>query len=188
MARTGRPRHIASASVIEDTQELLIIDRFLSIPAFAEHNCTEYTREQIISAVMGYVLTGSSRKASQVSGVKDNTIRRWKCDSKWWDDCVIAAREVLSEKLEDKFTALMNETLSQLATRLEDGDIIVREGKTTNIPVKASELARILNVLFEKRQLLRGDVTSRSETKTASGRLDELREAAERVIRDSAVK
>lgn len=183
--KRGRPRHIAAPGLLEETQELVIMDRFLSVPSFAEHNIRNYSREQIISAVMGYVLTGSSKKAAQISGVADGTIRKWKCTTAWWDDCVRVAREILSEKLEDKFTGLLSSALAQLENRLDKGDTIVRDGELVNIPVRAAELGRLLGTLFDRRQLIRGDVTSRSETKSSSRRLDELREAAEQIIRDT---
>jgi hypothetical protein len=184
--KMGRPTHTISPEVVSDTQDMLMLDRFLSVPAFAEYNCVEYTREQIITSILAYVLTGSSRKASQASGIKDGTIRKWKCRDVWWTDCVAVAREVISEKLEDKFTALLNTTLSQLSQRLEKGDrVVTKDGHIVDVPLKAGELTRLLGALFDRRQLIRGDVTSRSETRTTGKRLDELRQAAESVIRNA---
>ena len=92
----------------------------------------------------------------------------------------------MSEKMEDKFTALLNESLNQLEERLKKGDKVIRAEKERRLPIKAAELVRIVNTLFDKRQLLRGDVTSRSESRSGSDedKLKKLKEAAEQVVRD----
>lgn len=186
MARTGRPPAQVEPHLVQDIQDTVLIDKFLEIPEFAECRPEAYTREQMISACMGYVLTGSNSKASKISGIPSNNIRQWRHSSNWWLPCEALCREILSERLEDKFTGLLNETLSQLERRLSKGDVIHRDGNIVNVPVKASELGRILSVLFDKRQLLRGDVTSRSESKNTNQDLDKLKKAAEEVVKSAA--
>lgn len=177
--KRGRPAHTASAYNVTEARELTLLDRFLTLPRFQHAQFRVATREEVVAAVLGYVLTGSLKKASQISGVDYENVKKWRTEAPWWDECVECARSIISEKLEDKFTSILNEALNQLGQRLETGDIIYREGRTVKVPIKANELAKIVQVLFDKRQLIRGDVTSRSETTSVESRLENIKKAAE---------
>lgn len=183
----GRPIATAEEKLRDDVKDALLIERFLRIPAFANYRNQTYSREDMMACVLGYVLTGSNTKASRISGVGLSQVKQWRYYSKWWDEAVEVAREVMSEKMEDKFTALLNESLNQLEERLKKGDKVIRAEKERRLPIKAAELVRIVNTLFDKRQLLRGDVTSRSESRSGSDedKLKKLKEAAEQVVRDA---
>jgi len=182
----GRPRHTASAYQLSEAHELTLLDRFLAIQAFNRVVFKNYTREEAVATVLGYTLTGSLKKAGQISGINYNLVKQWS-KTDWWNECVLLAREIISEKLEDKLTSILNEALNQLAQRLDTGNIIFRNGKTAKVPIGVAELTKIVQILFDKRQLIRGDVTSRSENKSMDTRLDEIKKRAEEFVRDQEV-
>jgi hypothetical protein len=57
--------------------------------------------------------------------------------------------------------------------------VVVRDGEIKTLPIPAGDLNRIIKTLFDMRQLARGDVTSRSESKSMDARLDDLKKRAE---------
>jgi len=166
----------------EEAEELLAKTMY-DIPHIADVR-SKYTVEQKLISAMGWVLTGSCLGASQISGTPASTIRKWKEQAPWWNRAVAECKKVAYEALDYKFGLIINEIVSKLETRLRDGDkLLTKDGLKTQ-PVRARDLANILATIFDKRQLVRGDVTSRSEKVDSSERLRKLQEAAESFGRD----
>lgn len=143
----------------------------------------KYTPEEKIQAVMSYVLTGTSRKASRLCNVPEGTIRWWKSNAVWWDDVTRECRKHKQDELDARYTALIHKVVDGIENRVNNGDTVIdKDGNSHLKPIPGKDLAVIHAILFDKRQLLRGDVTSRTETTSSMEHLKKLGEKFEEMF------
>jgi len=132
-------------------------------------NNTPYSPEQKVSAAQAYLITGTSVKAQKYCGVKADIIRHWKTRSDWWPDLFTTLKKQKNDELEASFTAIMESAVDQVADRLDNGDSKVqKDGSILKVPMGGKEIAIVLSIMYDKRALLRGDVTSRVEKKDSN--------------------
>ena len=125
-----------------------------------------YSPEQKIAACQAYLITGTSVKAQNYCGVKADIIRTWKSKSTWWAEVFQTVKKQKNDELEATFTNIMDKGLKAVADRIENGDTkIGKDGSLINVPMGGKELAIVVSIMYDKRALLRGDVTSRVEKK-----------------------
>lgn len=125
-----------------------------------------YSPEQKIAAAQAYLITGTSVKAQKYCGVKADIIRTWKNKSNWWAEVFQTVKKQKNDELEATFTQIMDKGLHAVADRIENGDTKVqKDGSTIKVPMGGKELAIVVSIMYDKRALLRGDVTSRVEKK-----------------------
>lgn len=125
-----------------------------------------YSPEQKVAAAQAYLITGTSVQAQKYCGVKSNIIRNWKNNSTWWPDLFAEVKRKKNDELDATFTRVMDNALIQVSDRIENGDSkIQKDGSIVKVPMGGKELAVVVSIMYEKRALLRGDVTSRVEKK-----------------------
>ena len=125
-----------------------------------------YSPEQKVAAAQAYLITGTSVQAQKYCGVKADIIRDWKSKSTWWADLFTTVKKQKNDELEASFTRILDTSLGQLEDRLEGGDYkLQRDGSIIRIPMGGKEVAIVLAIMYDKRALLNGDVTSRVERK-----------------------
>lgn len=141
----------------------------------------KYTAADKIAAVVAWMVTGNVYKAQKYCGVKPDTISRWKRESEWWPILTQQVKKEKNDELEAMMTGILHENLSAIMERLEEGDTYydAKRGKTYKLPVKTKDLAYVTTNIFDKRQLLRGDVTSRTEKVSTQERLSKLKQQFE---------
>ena len=123
-----------------------------------------YSPEQKIAAAQAYLITGTSVQAQKYCGVKADVIRDWKTRSTWWTSLFETIQKQKSEELEANFTRILDTSLLALEDRIENGDTkINKDGSLIRVPMGGKEIAVVLAIMYDKRALLRGDVTSRVE-------------------------
>ncbi len=128
-----------------------------------------YSPEQKVSAAQAYLITGTSVQAQKYCGVKADIIRDWKSKSTWWGELFQQVKKQKNDELEATLTQIMDSSLGQLADRLDDGDYKVqKDGSILRVPMGGKEIAIVLSIMYDKRALLRGDVTSRTEKKESN--------------------
>lgn len=133
---------------------------------------TLYSPEQKIAAAQAYLITGTSVKAQKYCGVKADIIRLWKSNAPWWPDLFRTVKKQKNDELEATFTYIMDSALTQVADRLENGDSkLQKDGTLVKVPMGGKETAVVLSIMYDKRALLRGDVTSRVEKKDGNAML-----------------
>lgn len=143
---------------------------------------SKYTADQKVSAVMAFITTGSSRKASKVCGINETVIRDWKTRSSWWPEVYAECKKKKQEELDGAITDIIHRSVGHLLDRLEEGDTkIDRNGRPHQAPLSGRDVAWIMAVLFDKRQLIRGEATSRSEKVSEDDRLSKLQAQFEKM-------
>lgn len=159
-----------AAKKVEDEENQLQIDL-----SDLYHPNSYYTPEQKVNAVMTFVMTGTIKKSAKIIGMPQQTLNEWKNKAVWWDDTVRECRKKKQDELDSMYTVLIHDIVGQVADRVENGDTKVdRNGVVTKIPMTGKDLAITMAVTFDKRQLLRGEATSRVEKVSEKERIERL--------------
>jgi len=141
----------------------------------------KYTPEEKVAAVMSYVISGTSKKASRnlenQTGLKvpPDTIRWWKNSSIWWPDVYAEMKKKKQDELDGAFTSFIHTAIEGMEDRIKNGDhVVTKTGEIIRKPMSGKDIGWLMGVTFDKRQLLRGDPTSRVEKTSEGERLDKL--------------
>ena len=133
-----------------------------------DHPQSKYSPEQKIAVMTYYFVYGNLEKAATYADVPYDIVKDWHTRSAWWEteyQKIVAAKQ---HELDSTFTNVLHDCMSMLKDRLVEGDSVFNKaGDIVKLPIKAKELAIIGGVVFDKRQLLRGNATSIS-TRTQS--------------------
>lgn len=137
-----------------------------------------YPPDLKIAACAAYISKGSFYRAERMTGVPKETIRSWSKNAEWWPHVSSGIRQTLQAELDGRFTGLLHQSADEIEDRLENGDIKwdAKSQSYKVVPVTAKDAAVITSILFEKRALLRGDPTSRTEKISSDKMLGELKE------------
>jgi transposase-like protein len=147
-----------------------------------------YPEEKRIEAVALYAATGSFERVSDLSGVPVGTLKSWR-KAEWFQELLREIRQENNEKIDSKFTDIIEGALEQLEDRIVNGDWVqTSKGELLRKPVGAKDLSLVAAINVDKRQLLRGEATSRTESVGKSdekqiGRLEKLAETFENLAK-----
>lgn len=134
-----------------------------------------YSEKEKLNAVCVFAMCGNSRRTAEITKIPEATIRSWKT-TEWWNE--INHRIVLEqdEELASNLTKTMDKALEQINDRLENGNYVynAKLDKLVRKPADAKELAAVTAISLDKRQLLRGLPTSRTERVSQDERLKGL--------------
>lgn len=140
---------------------------------YASHS--KYTPEEKIRAVMIYVTTGTIKASAKKAGIPQQTLQHWKQHAEWWDDTVRECRKKKQDELDAMYTEVIHDIVEQVHDRVINGDTKVdKNGNQYKLPMGGKDLAITMAVTFDKRQLLRGEATSRVEKVTEKDRIERL--------------
>ena len=116
----------------------------------------------------------NSQELAKLTGINDNTIRAWKTKD-WWTDLLERIHVAHDQETVSKFTKIVDKSLEVIEDRLDAGDyVITKKGEVKRKPVSMRDAASVASTVVDKRQLLRGKPTSRSETISTDKRLENL--------------
>jgi|TARA_R110000751_G_scaffold306101_1_gene423631 hypothetical protein len=139
---------------------------------------SEYTYEQKLEACNAYVtMFGSSIKAAKYVDMPAQTLRGW-TKTQWWEDMVLIVRKSHQNRIDGKFSGMLETTLSGINERLQNGDEVVhaKTGEMLRKKVSARDMADIANKVYMLRSLGRGEPTSRSEKMTVDKKLSDIQD------------
>jgi hypothetical protein len=136
-----------------------------------------YPEEKKMEAACAFAVCGNSRRVAEVTGIAEATIRAWK-QTEWWYDLTQRIIKEEDEELDTKLTKLVNKAVETVNDRLENGDFIydAKRGKMVRKPMTGKDTAIVTAITLDKRQLLRGQPTSRVEKVGSDERLLRLAE------------
>lgn len=123
-----------------------------------------YPEEMRIEAVALYAAIGNCAEVASMLKMNAATLRKWKT-TEWWDMMMRRVRAEGDEELDSKFSKIVNIAVDEINDRLKDGEYVYnpRTGKTVRVKPKMRDVAMVAATHLEKRQLLRGQPTSRTE-------------------------
>ena len=131
-----------------------------------------------LNSALAWLITGNTVEAAKICGVPDRTIRDWMTKD-WWEAILQEARATKQKELDAVWTRIIHKAAEAINDRLTEGDpVLTKMGEIRRIPVKAKDLSFILSVITDKRNLARGEPTSRSEKRTVE---ESLKNVADRL-------
>lgn len=135
-----------------------------------------WSEKKRIEALTLLAATGVFTEVEKLSGVPATTVRAW-LKEQWARDLLDEIRNENDQAIDSKFTNIMHSALGQLEDRLQNGDVVLlKDGSQVRKPIGARDLAIVTAINVDKRQLLRGKPTSRSENVNETSRLKKLEE------------
>ena len=145
----------------------------------------KYTAEEKLAAVLAYVMTGSVRGVIRLTGFKQQVISDWKNNSSWWPDAYAKVKHDKQEEIDGALTSIVHASSGAIMDRILNGDeVIDKNGDVVRRALSGKDVAWIFGVTFDKRQLLRGDPTSRTEKTDTKSMMDELKNDFAKMARE----
>jgi len=123
-----------------------------------------YPDEKRIEVATLYACLGDPAACSDLSKVPIGTVKSW-TKTPWFKLLLEEIRQENNEKLDAKFTQIVDKSQDLIIDRLENGDFhVLRDGSQVRKPINAKELAIVGAVTFDKRQIARNKPTSISQS------------------------
>jgi hypothetical protein len=136
---------------------------------------SKYSAEQKLSVVAIYALTGNLEQCHKQTGINYATIKDWHTRSTWWEEAMLNVRKHMQDELDGKLTGVINRATDEIVDRLDNGDeVLDKNGNTRRKKLSARDLTMVLAILFDKRALIRGDPTTRTEKVSSEETLNKM--------------
>lgn len=121
--------------------------------------------EKKIEVVTQYMLLGSLKVVSAVTGVPYDVVRKWK-GQPFWRDLEAEIRSTEHIQMDSKLSKIVEKSLDATLDRVENGDFIYdqKSGEVRRKPAALRDIHRVAVDILAKRELLRGNATERKET------------------------
>ena len=128
-----------------------------------------------------YAVLKNWQEVADLSKMSVSVIRKWK-EEPWFQNVVSRVVKEKNDVLDQKLSDVIHSCADLIKDRLVNGDIRVnyKNGEQFTVPLDARGLAMVMGILFDKRQLIRGEATSRTENISFDRRLENLKETFER--------
>ncbi len=130
---------------------------------------TSWPMEVKIGVVTRYLAIGNMSLVAASTGLDHQMLRNWKTQP-WWKEVEAQVRATENLQLDTKISKIVDKSLDAVLDRVENGDFIY-DNKTGDIkrkPANMRDIAKVSTEMISKRELLRGNATSRNETPQAS--------------------
>lgn len=152
------------------------------------HSAKWWPDTKKIEAATLYVVLRDFKKVSQLTGIPHKTIELWVVEP-WWSEVISRTIKLKNEELDGKITEALDKGLDIVLDRLENGEIFVdrKTGEHRRVPMSTKNTTLGIDILFDKRQLLRGEATTRSETITQEQRLIALKDQFEKLAKSKGI-
>lgn len=122
---------------------------------------SKYSVVDRLRAVMAYVTTGSSKRATEIVGIPEATIRTWKAQASWWPKAVEYAQVLTRESRVAKLEDIVNKAHEAVADRLDGGDYrLNKHGELVRVPVSVRDAMMVAAIAQDKQALAKGEPTS----------------------------
>ena len=159
-------------------------DEDLKILGELHENTVKYTPEDKIAAATAFIVTGEYQKASRLCGIHPDAIRYWRNTAGWWGELVAILKKQKQDEIDGAITGVLHNAVGVIADKLENGEEVVgKNGVVVHKMPALRDVVMALGILFDKRQLLRGDPTSRSVNNSTTDTLKKIQSQFEDMAR-----
>lgn len=142
----------------------------------------KWSEEKKYEVVLHYFVKGNnnSKAAARATGVPADTIRGW-TKTQWWAEMMREVRARHADRLDGKFTYLLDKLSAELVDRIDNGEEVLHQktGEMLRKKMSARDVTFALDRIIERRALLRGDPTSRASTVSSEKQLENLQKKLE---------
>lgn len=122
--------------------------------------------DQVIFAIATYLAHGTAKATQELTGTTSDQLAAYKA-ADWYPKIVELLRQEQQDKLDSKLSNILDKTVEVIDDRLSNGDYVFTKEGLQQIPVNASTAAKLLNTIFDKRALGRGEATKITQEKTS---------------------
>lgn len=152
------------------------------------HNGSWWPEEKRIEAATVYAVTKNLDAVQDLVGIPRGVLEKFSTEP-WWDEIVGKVKKEKNEELDAKISSILEATITQIEDRIKGGEYYIdrKTKEVTRIPVRTKDLAMATDILFDKRQLLRGEATVRTEAITTEQRLENLKLNFEKLARSKLI-
>lgn len=134
----------------------------------------KYTEEDKQRAIANYLVFCNMVQVSKITGIPRSTLMTW-TKSEWWVNKITIARIEQNQKLDAKFTNIIEKATYAIEDRIENGDFrLNKKEELLRVPMTGRDLSIVTGVTFDKRNLQRGQPTSITENIDTETRLEKL--------------
>jgi len=113
-----------------------------------------------INAAYLYAASGNYSKVARDTNIPRQTIMSWAKDSPVWVDSLSKARQEISDEILASNLEIVIKTNEQVIDRVENGDVVLRNGKQFRVPMKGRDLAVVGGIKEDKARVALGQATS----------------------------
>lgn len=143
----------------------------------------KYDKDTVIKAARLYLVMGNYTGVAAELGISKNAVRNWG-QKDWWPVLLEEIKYLKNIELDGQYTNILEKSLKAVVERLEEGDEVVVGKEIKRKKVSARDAALISAIMFDKRQLLRGDPTQiQQQNFNVDERLGSLMETFETIAR-----
>ena len=184
-------KHTLDESVAYVLPEEEVKSPYEIVAGHAVHNISKYSTEKKVQAVVVYFLNQSYKKTARMCTIPEGTLKDWS-ETVWWKEAYQRIKKEKNEELDGKISAILDRSIALISKRLKTGDATVsKDGTLIYKPVAARDVALISAILFDKRALMRGDPTSRTEKvstdEVLANLMDSFQKLADKSVRKEKV-
>ena len=156
---TGQYNKEQDEKVLELIDAGFVPDELELAQLYSPHS--QYKPQDKVKACAYYMVYGNSKEVSKRTGLPDYTVRRWKANADWWIPTMAWLKKQRQDELDVMLTNIIHEASEGILDRMKNGDTVLnKHGEKVRIPVKMKDLAYTSSIMFDKRALIRGDITS----------------------------
>lgn len=154
----------------------------------AHHNKKWWPEDKKIEAATAFAVMRDYKQVSKLTGIPEGTLRKFK-DEPWWYEVLKKVKKEKNEVLDDKITDALDKVADIVLDRFDNGEVYYdrKTGETYRIPVRVKDIAYMTSVLFDKRQIIRGEPTTRTETMSRDQKLEALKETFENLAKSKGI-
>lgn len=152
------------------------------------HNFNWWPEDKKLEAATLWAVTRNLDQVKELSGIPVAHLKKM-MNEPWWDEIVRKVRKEKNEVLDAKITDMLEQTMDLVIDRIQRGEYQYdkKSGEFVRIPMKARDAAVSAAILFDKRQLIRGEATSRTESVSPDEKLNQLAENFKRLAQSKGI-
>ena len=150
----------------------------------------EWSETKRIEVATAHAMGLKATMIEVATGVPAQTIRHWRMQD-WFKDLVSEMQREEDIEVDAKFTKILNRALDSVVDRLENGDFMYDPKKQRFVrrPIYIKDAARVADLVFDKRNLLRGKPTTiTAKQEQLTDRLSKIALEFERFVNAKEVK
>jgi transposase-like protein len=134
-----------------------------------------WSQSQKIEAVLTYIATGSEVKTAAATGIPKSTLHIWRYQP-WWKELQQQIQDERDDEINADISKILEKSMETVQDRLVNGDFGFNQktGEIFRKPVNLRDAHKVTIDMIDKRNLLNGKPTSRSEKVDTNNQLDFL--------------
>jgi transposase-like protein len=138
-------------------------------------NNKHWSQSQKIEAVLTYIATGSEVKTAAATGIPKNTLHIWRYQP-WWKELQQQIQDERDDEINADISKILQKSMETVSDRLVNGDFGFNQktGEIFRKPVNLKDAHKVTIDMIDKRNLLNGKPTSRTEKVDTNNQLDFL--------------